>query len=125
LIPLISKRENDEGFIARACANGDELFLLLVVDTEAIGGQFGFAASEIGQGNSLMQEIKQIAKEHGKEGKDIIEWGDTETKILHFAQLQNIDKIFLVQQDNQFFKKLVKELREKTGAEVETVYIPG
>ena len=123
LVPLVSKKEADPGFVARACSSGDELVLLLVVDTAAMPGQFGFAASEIAQGNALMQEIIRIAKGNGCSCNDIIEWGETEGKIIHFVQLLKIPKVILVKQDNPFFKKLVKELQEKTSAEVEAVSV--
>ncbi|MDP2974429.1 MAG: hypothetical protein Q8N60_05230, partial [Candidatus Diapherotrites archaeon] len=45
--------------------------------------------------------------------EDIIEWGDTATKIEHLAMLRNVDKIYLVRQDNQFSKKMLRELGEK------------
>ena len=121
LIPLLSKKEDSEELIARACREADELIALLIVDTNAMPGQFGFAASDIGHGNSLMQEIKRIALEYGKECQDIIEWGETTSKIIHLVQLRNINKVFLLKQDNQLFKNLVKELEENTKAEVEVI----
>ena len=123
LIPLLSKKENNREFVAKACSGADELLVLLVVDTGAMPGQFGFAASEIGQGNSIMQEIKQLAAMEKTPCNDIIEWGETETKITHFVQLQSISRVFLIKQDNQFFRKLVKELEKKTSAEIEIVSI--
>mgnify|MGYP002639660434 CR=1 FL=1 len=124
LIPLVSGKENDEGFITEACAEADELVLLLVVDTDAMPGGFGFAAGEIGHGNTLMEEVKVIADGHGVDCNDIVEWGDTQTKILHLIQLKGIKNVFLIKQENEFFKKLVKALREETTAEVEIFKLP-
>ena len=124
LIPLVSGKENDEGFITEACAKADELVLLLVVDTEAMPGGFGFAASEIGHGNLLMEEIKAIASGHGVDCNDLVEWGDTTTKIMHLIQLKEIKNVFLIKQENEFFKKLVKALREEASAEVEIFELP-
>ena len=123
LIPLVSGNENNKGFVAKACDGADELVALLVVDTAAMPGGFGFAASEIGHGNALMEEIKAIAKGQGVECTDLVEWGDTVTKIIHLIQLRGINRVLLVKQDNQFFKDLVKEIREQTKAEVETFAI--
>ena len=124
IIPLISKKEDNPLFVAQACNNADELFLLLVVDTAAMPGQFGFAASEIGQGNGLMQNVKQQVEQRKVNCEDIMEWGDTESKIIHLVQLQKIGKVFLVKQDNQFFKNLVKALEEKTDAEITIIRLP-
>ncbi len=121
LIPLVSGKENDDYFIRRAGEGADELVLLLVVDTAAMPGGFGFAASEIGHGNALMEEIKETAKKHVRECKDIVEWGDTESKITHLIQLKEIKRVFLIKQDNEFFKNLVKAIGKNTNAEVELV----
>lgn len=123
LIPLVSKKENNLDFITNVCAKADEIILLLIVDTAAMPGQFGFAASDISHGNQLMEEIKEIAKKKRTICNDLIEWGETIPKICNFAQLRKIKKIFLVKQQNEFFKKLVKELKEKTDAEIEIVEI--
>lgn len=125
LIPLVSRRENSEEFIERACSDDCELFLLLIVDTAAMPGQFGFAASDIAHGNELMEDMKSLAGSKCKHITDIIEWGDTIPKIMNFANLRKINKIFLVKQDNHFFKKLVKELKEKTSAEIIIVQVSG
>ena len=123
LIPLISKKENNKELVEQACQGTDEVVVLLVVDTEAMPGQFGFAASDIGHGNGLMQEVKMMVEQQGKECNDLMEWGDTETKIIHLIQLRGIDKIVLLKQENQFFKKLVKSLGAQTKAKVEIIKV--
>jgi hypothetical protein len=123
LIPLISKKENNKELVGQACLGSDEVVVLLVVDTEAMPGQFGFAASDIGHGNGLMREVKMMVEQQGKECNDLMEWGDTETKVVHLIQLRGIDKVVLLKQDNQFFKKLVKSIGSQTKASVELVKV--
>ena len=113
LVPLISKKEADEKFVERVATKAKEIILLLVVDTEAMSGQFGFAAGEIAQANALMQQVKNAVGRKRKTCEDIIEWGNTARKIEHLAQLRGVDKICLVKQDNQFFKKLLQDMRKK------------
>ena len=126
LVPLLSKREAEPAFIKRAVSGAHEIILLLAIDTNAMAGQFGFATTEIASGNALMQKMKVEIGKKRKTCVDVIEWGDTETKIGHLALLDRVDRIYLVKQDNLFFKKLVKSLREKLeGVEIEEVQLPG
>jgi len=125
LVPLLSKREAEPGFVERVSGSAAEVILLLVIDTAAMAGQFGFAAGEIAQANALMQQVKIALAKKKKACDDVLEWGDTETKIEHFALLKDVKKIYLVEQDNHFFKKLVAELKEKLPKiEIETVKLP-
>ena len=122
LVPLISKREADPAFIETVASGAREIILLLVIDTAAMSGQFGFAAGEISHANALMQEVKGAVGKKRKTCDDVIEWGDTLTKVEHFALLRNVDKLFLVEQDNQFFKKLLNDLKEKLPkVKIETI----
>ncbi len=120
LIPLVSKKENNELFLQKATEGAKEITLLLVIDKKEMVGQFGFAASEIMQGTALIEQIKKFLVEHGKRAKEIVEWGDTETKIEHIAILQKADKVFLLEQDNEYFKSLVKCLKKSLANKVET-----
>jgi hypothetical protein len=113
LVPLLSKKEDSEEFVEMVTAKAKEIILLIVIDTAAMSGQFGFAAGEIAQANALMQKMKNAIGKKRKTCEDIIEWGDTATKIEHMAMLRQVDKIYLVKQDNQFSKKLLRELEEK------------
>ena len=113
LVPLLSKKEDSEEFVERVTAKAKEIILLIVIDTAAMSGQFGFAAGEIAQANALMQKVKNAVGKKRKTCEDIIEWGDTATKIQHLAMLKEVDKIYLVRQDNQLSKKLLRELQEK------------
>ena len=120
VIPLLSKQENNEDFLEKAVEGAKEIIVLLVIDTEAMPGQFGYAATEIRHGNMLIEEIKERLEEKKKQCNDIIEWGNTLTKIDHIARLQKADKIVLQKQENKFFKDLVKELK-KEGQKVEVI----
>lgn len=125
LVPLLSQREAEKGFVEAIAAEAKQAVLLLVIDTAAMSGQFGFAAGEIAQANTLMQKVKAALAKRKVECDDIIEWGDTLTKIEHLALLRQAEKILLAKQDNQFFQKLLRELREKLPkVEIETVVLP-
>lgn len=112
LIPILSKKENTPEFLEKAVKGEKEVFLLAIMDTNALSNNFGFATSEIGAGSELIEQIK--AKLEPKKIKVIeaLEWGDTNTQIIHLAKLKNIKKIALVKQENKYFKDLVKELNE-------------
>lgn len=124
LIPLLSKKEDQPEFIERIVSEKGEITLLLVIDTGAMVGGFGFATSEIATGNALMQKTKLGLAKRKRSCNEVMEWGDTANKIEHFAQLQQVNKIFIVRQENQFFKNLLKEMRENLqGIEIETVAV--
>jgi len=124
LVPLLSKMEAEPEFIEKVAKKAQEVVLLLVIDTNAMTGGFGFATSEIAAGNALMQKAKIALGKKRKTCNDVIEWGDTATKIEHFAQLHQVDKIYMVKQDNQFFQKLLKDMKEKLpGIEIEQVTV--
>jgi len=124
LVPLLSKREDSEEFVASFSGGASEIILLLVIDTGAMSGGFGFAAGEIALGNSLMQRVKAGLAKRKKQCKDIIEWGNTESKIEHLAKFHAVDKVCLVRQHNQFFEKLLSGIKENLGIEVEVVELP-
>ena len=120
LIPLLSRHENSPGFLEKAVDGASQVVLLLIVDTKGMPGQFGFATTEIRQGNILMEDLKAKLREKRKPFNDIIEWGDTLTKIDHIAKLNKVDKIIMQKQENKFFNDIVKEL-EKQGVEIEII----
>lgn len=125
LVPLLSKREAHPIFIEAIASKAREVTILLVIDTHAMTGQFGFATNEIAAGNHLMELVKEAVGKKRKTCNDVIEWGDTATKIEHLAMLHSVDKIYLVWQDNQFFKKLLQDMQETLkGIEIETVKLP-
>ncbi len=125
LVPLLSKRESEEEFVATVAPGAGEIILLLVIDTHAMVGGFGFAAGEIAVGNALMQKVKTAFGKKRKTCNDIIEWGDTANKIEHLAELNQVAKIFVVKQDNDFFKKLLKDMKEKLPEiEIQEIELP-
>lgn len=121
LIPLVSKKENNPDFLQKATEGAKETILLLVIDKRELVGQFGFAASEIMQGNMLIEQIKKFLETKGKRARDIMEWGETTTKIEHTALLQKVDKIVLLEQKNEYFKSLVKQLSKKMAGKIEII----
>ena len=122
LVPLLSKREAEPAFVQAVASKAHEIILLLVIDTNAMTGEFGFATNEIAVGNALMQKIKEAIGKKRKTCKDVIEWGDTATKIEHLAQLHHVNKLCLARQDNQFYRVLVKGLNERlSGIEIEEI----
>lgn len=123
LIPLLSKKENNLAFLEQATKNAKEIILLLIIDKRELFGQFGFAASEIMQGTHLLEELQNKLKENGKHATDIQEWGETETKIEHIAMLQQVDKVFLLEQENEYFKNLVKQLKKTLGNKIEIIKV--
>jgi len=125
LVPLLSKREAEPGFISVVADKAEEVILLLVIDTNAMAGGFGFATNEIAVGNALMQKAKIALEKRKTSCSDIMEWGETANKIEHLAMLHRVDRIYIVRQDNQFFKKLLQDMREKLkGIEIETIRLP-
>ncbi len=125
LVPLLSKKEANPLFIEKISSKAKEIVLLLVIDTKGMAGDFGFATSEIAVGNTLMQKMKLALGKRKKECNDVIEWGDTETKIEHLAQLHQVKEICLVKQENHFYETLVKKLKENLkGIEIEEVALP-
>ncbi len=119
LIPLLSKKENEGEFLEKAIVGATEIILLLIIDTNAMNQEFGFAASEISNGNALMEDVKALLGKKRKKADDILEWGDTLTKIDNMAKLRQVNKIVLMKQDNQYFRDLVKNLRkEKLDVEI-------
>ncbi len=123
LIPLLSKQENNPEFLEKALENAFEANVLLVIDKDAMVGQFGFAASEIMQGNLLLEELKQKILEKKILCNDIMEWGNTEQKILQLALLKKSDKIAMVEQENKYFQDLLKKLKEKESEKIELIKI--
>ncbi len=112
LIPILSKKENDEKFIDAAVIGAKEITLLVVVDTSLTSGGYGFASSEISQGNALMNDIRAMVGKKKKTCDDVLEWGETITKIDHIARLREVDKVVLQKQDNKFYSDLIETLKK-------------
>ena len=87
------------------------MILLLVVDANP-KEKFGFTTSFISKARAVMEEMKKAVGKKRKTAEDVIEWGDTQSKILNMALLRKVDKVFLKKQDNQYFKNLLKKLED-------------
>jgi hypothetical protein len=112
LIPLLSEMENEE-FLKRATEKASEVILLLVVDTQP-NQKFGFTTSQITKGRRLMENASSFI---GKKKKieEIIEWGETDLKIINIAKLNQVDKIVIKEQgeNNFLFKGLVEKIKSE------------
>ncbi|MDD5163394.1 MAG: hypothetical protein PHD95_04260 [Candidatus ainarchaeum sp.] len=124
LMPILSKQEGNTGFLEQIPKEAEEIFLLLVIDTGFMPGMFGFAASDIAAGNVLMQLIRKFFVRRRKKCFDIEEWGNTERKILQTIHLKKIGTVFLVKQDNQFYRELVEQIRSESEAEIIEIELP-
>ena len=122
LIPLVSKKENNEEFLKKASEKASEIIVFLPVDTSG-SATSGFTMSEIAQGQKLMDEILARIGKMRKKSDGFLEWGDTVKNIDHVARLRGIETIALVKQDNDFFKQLVKELKKHREYKVKVVEI--
>jgi len=118
LLPILSDEENDEQFLEKALKGTRDIIILIVVDSDS-KQEFGFATSQIQKARSVMEEVTEIIGKKRKRYEDIIEWGDTQNKILNLALLRKVDKVVLKKQENQYFEELVKKLKdEKVDVEV-------
>ena len=120
LIPLLSKRENSEEFLKKACEKAKEVIVFLPVDT-AGKATSGFTMAEIAQGQKLAEEIALRVGRMRKKAESLLEWGDTLKNIDHIARLRGIERIALLKEENEFFKQLVKELKKKRGYKVRVI----
>src|SRR3989344_2479313 len=109
LIPILSELENDDAFLEKALSGAQEAILLLVVDASP-KEKFGFTTSHIAKARAVMEEVKKAVGKKRKTAEDVIEWGDTQGKIVNMALLRKVDRVFLKKQDNQYFGELVKKL---------------
>ena len=122
LIPLLNNREEEESFLEKAIEGSKEVVLVAVIDTGAMVGKFGFAASQMSQCNSTTEKCRELLEKKGVKVEDILEWGDTLSKISSAAQLKKAKKIVVKKQDNLYFETLAKNLK-KDGFEVEIIEI--
>ncbi|MBI4209912.1 MAG: hypothetical protein HY544_00170 [Candidatus Diapherotrites archaeon] len=112
LIPVLSETENDDAFIDTAVKGASEVLVLVVVDASP-KEKFGFTTAFISKARSVMEEVKKTVGKKKKTCEDILEWGDTQSKIVNIAMLRKVGRVYLKKQDNQYFRKLVKGLKEE------------
>lgn len=123
LIPILSKQEGEDSFLRKATEKAKEAILLLAVDRGEMYGQFGYAASEIMQGNKLMEEISAKLESRKIKTETALEWGNISQKILNTARLKQAKKIAVKKQSNQYWKKLIEELEKGKGKKTEVEII--
>jgi len=121
LIPVLSKQENSDEFIKKATLKAKEIIVLLIIDTQAMSGSFGFASGEMLSGRKIMDEVCQKIGKKRKNYEDLVEWGTTINKIKQIAIIRKVNKIVLLKQNNEYFKKLLKELKKEKDYELELV----
>ena len=118
LIPILSEKENDADFIEKASKGANEVILLVVVDPNP-KEKFGFAAGFLQKARGVMDSAKKTLGQKRKSVDDMVEWGDTQSKIINISLLRKVDKIVLHKQDNQYFNELLNRLiKEKIETEV-------
>ncbi|MBS3061621.1 MAG: universal stress protein [Candidatus Diapherotrites archaeon] len=124
LIPILSKFENTPDFLVQASRDADRVVLLSVIDQKESVGPFGFTTNEIRVANQLMQQISTFLSVQGKQVESVLEWGGVPQKIVQLAELNRCSHIFLVRQQNEYYKNLVQQVRLSTQIEVEELIVP-
>lgn len=118
LIPILSEKENDPEFLEKAAKGATEVLLLTVVDPSP-KEMFGFAAGFLQKARAVMEGAKKMLGQKRKSVEDIVEWGDTQNKIINIALLRKVDKIVFYRQQSQYFNELLNRLiKEKIETEV-------
>lgn len=112
LVPILSKKEWQPGFVNKVLEKADELVLLSVIDSSELSGKFGFAATEIMQANRIMEGIEAELKKLNVKVESLVEWGSTLQKIDHIARLKKCDFVFLQKQAGKGFEELLHGLRK-------------
>jgi hypothetical protein len=111
LAPLLSGKENNDEYIEAISKGADKVIVLQVIDKEFMN-KTSAAMGEVMQFSTLLSEIKQKIGQKRKKCDEITEWGSTIKKILGVAILQQVDKVVFVEQDNEFFKEILAELKK-------------
>ena len=123
LIPILSKKENNEEFLRKALEKAKEVIVFLPVDSSGATTS-GFPMSEIASGQKLMDEITAKVGRMRKRSDSLLEWGDPVKNIDHIARLRGIERIALVKQENEFFKQTVKALKGKKDYKLMVIDVP-
>jgi Ca2+/Na+ antiporter len=111
LVPLLSGLEKEKVFLDSVVV-ADEVVLLQIVDKEFVS-LAGSAMGELRQSRLIMEKIKKFIVSKKKKCVELTEWGSTIQKIVSVALLRNVDKVFFVEQRNQFFENILEELKKK------------
>lgn len=111
LVPLLSGKENNDYFINELIKKADKIILLQIIDREFMN-KTSAAMGEVMQFSTLLSEMKKKIGKKRKPCEEITEWGNTIKKILSIAIIQNVDKVVLFEQKNDFFEEIIKELKK-------------
>ncbi len=110
LIPLLSKYELNEDFLDKAVKGSSEVILLMVIDAEKGSS---LKASDISSSTHFMEEVKKAIGKKRKSCEEFTEWGEPAKKIKNTAIINKADKIALLKQENQWFEKILEELKKE------------
>jgi len=121
LAPIISGKENSTEFIDAITKGADRIILLQIIDRDFMN-KTSTALGEVMQFSNLLIDIKKKIGKKRKSCEEITEWGSTIKKILSISIIQKADKVILVEQENEFFKEITKELK-KNKIDFETIKI--
>ncbi len=110
LAPIISGKENSLDYIDAITKGVDRIILLQIIDRDFMN-KTSTAMGEVMQFSNLLVEIKKKIGQKRKSCEEITEWGTTIKKMLSIAIIQKVDKVILVEQENEFFKEILKELK--------------
>jgi ABC-type uncharacterized transport system fused permease/ATPase subunit len=121
LAPLLTGKENSVEYVTAITTKVDNIILLQVIDRDFMD-ETSKAMGEVMQFSSMMEDLRQQIGQKRKKCEEITEWGHTVKKVMGIALIQNVDKVVFVNQDNKFFKDMLKELK-KNKIEFETINI--
>ncbi len=121
LAPIISGKENSEDYINAISKGADKVIVLQIIDRDFMN-KTSAAMGEVMQFSTLLSDIKKKLGKKRKPCDEITEWGSTIKKILSISIIQKIDKVILVEQENEFFKEILNELK-KNKIKYETIQI--
>ena len=121
LAPIISGKELADEYVEAITKGADKVTLLQIVDREFMKNTSA-AMGEVMQFSTIMSEVKKKVSAKRKPCQEITEWGATIKKILAITFIQKADKVVFVEQDNEFFREIIREL-EKEMVNVETVHV--
>ena len=121
LAPLLSGKESYDEYVEAISSKADKIILLQIIDRDFMS-KTSTAMGEVMQFSTMMEDLRQKVGLKRKKCEEITEWGHAMKKILSIALIQKVDKVVLVEQNNQFFKDILQELK-KNKINVEIVQI--
>ncbi len=124
LIPILSKQENNPDFLIFATENATRALAVVVIDKTEMIGPFGFASTEIKHANTLLEQVSNFLAMRSIPTETILEWGNVSQKIMQLAELRRCGSIAVIKQPNEYYKKIVKEIKEHTKIPLKEFEIP-